>query len=222
MSDDTIDTTLPMAEDAIATAGKDNPFAKFDGLQGSSTPKCPAASQRVTRSRSKSPQKKFRLVDQEKGLADSSEKRRKMLSGDELEDGQIVEDLDEDTGEGHSEQVDLKAILKMQEEILGSLSRATVERDQLKGRLEKSERLHSETIERMTTLKGMLLEKTDQRGFEHSLSMREMQNSQIGTANRQDSPKGYSSDAGGGSPWFSKFEIANVMSATMSKRSILM
>ena len=215
MPDDSIDT-LPMAADAIATGDTENPFAKFDGLHGSSTPICPVTSQRMTRSRSKSPQKKLRVADQEKDLMDSSEKRRKMLTRDELEEGQIDEVIDQGT-DADVDQVDLKAILKMQEEILGSLSRATMERDQLKGRLEKSERLHSETIERMTTLKSMFLEKTDQRGLEHSLSMRELQNSHINLPRGQDSSNEYTCDAAGSSPWFSKFEIANVMSATMSK-----
>ena len=110
-------TSLPMASDAIPPIGTSNPFSQFDLMESSSTPVCPSRSKRVTRSKSRdqSPKKFLQNVER-----NTSDKRRRMIIPEELEEGQISdESVDERPENGVPEpekSVDLNAIFEMQGE----------------------------------------------------------------------------------------------------------
>ena len=108
----------------------------------------------------------------------------------------------------------------MQTEMMGMLNAASSDRAELRSKFENSERVQRETIERMTKLKAMIIDTQPPAALSSSfLSQREIQNTSISCrSGRGGAPPLTTS---GTSVWFAAFEIQNVMSASMSKKTCM-
>ena len=202
MADTASIDTLPNACDAAQpTSTEVDLFANFDSMrpvQTTSTPSCPQPSRRVTRalSRDASPVKKFKVGAGEAGKTvilenmqdaeqlDNSETRRMMISERVLEEGQIESDGTDGEEEKREDIKEMKSdfqkMLAMQQELLTSVNKSREENNELRYRLEKSESIQLQTIQRLTDLKGMVMQtQILGPGPSTSLLQREIQNSSL-------------------------------------------